>query len=117
MPTAIASIETISILSEMIAVFIGYIGIAIILVGCVRGLIFFLRKLFWNSVTLAHVRIELAKYLVLGLEFLVGKDIVESLIEPTWDDLGKLGFIILLRAMLTRFLASELKEERREQRK
>lgn len=116
MPKTIASIEAISSLSEMIAVLIGYIGIAVILIGCVRGVCFFLRKLLWNTISLAQVRIELAKYLVLGLEFLVGKDIVESLIEPTWDDLGKLGVIILLRTMLTRFLASEIEEERKTER-
>jgi uncharacterized membrane protein len=44
------------------------------------------------------------------LEFLVGKDIVESIVHPTWDDLGKLGAIIILRTVVTIFLSRELKE-------
>lgn len=46
----------------------------------------------------------------MGLEFLVGKDIIESVVHPTWDDLGKLGAIIILRTVVTIFLSRELKE-------
>ncbi|PIR49316.1 hypothetical protein COU79_05570 [Candidatus Peregrinibacteria bacterium CG10_big_fil_rev_8_21_14_0_10_54_7] len=56
------------------------------------------------------IRIELGKHLALGLEFLVGKDIVESIVHPTWNDLGKLGAIIALRTVVTVFLSRELKE-------
>ncbi len=90
---------------------IGYIGIAIMLVGLVKSLwLFFFRQLIGRENILSAIRIELGQHLALGLEFLVGKDIIESLVNPTWDDLGKLAAIIVLRTILTIFLQRELKE-------
>jgi uncharacterized membrane protein len=90
---------------------IGYIGIAIMLVGVAKALwLFFTRQLIGRENILSAIRIELGQYLALGLEFLVGKDIIESLVNPTWDDLGKLAAIIVLRTILTIFLQRELKE-------
>lgn len=57
-----------------------------------------------------EIRIELGQHLALGLEFLVGKDIVDTIIDPSWEDLGKLGAIIIIRTVLSIFLARELKE-------
>jgi len=101
-------------LSLLLGAFIGYIGILIILVGCVRGLFLFVSKILFKKVLLSDIRIELGHYLALGLEFLMGKDIIESLVEPTWDALGKLAVIIILRTAVTLFLAHEVKEVREE---
>lgn len=108
------NLETLAIVSERAAVLVGYCGIFIIVLGCLKGMLLLVRKLLQNERSLASIRMEVGQYLVLGLEFLVGKDIVESLIRPTWDDLGKLAFIILLRTALTFFLAKEMQEAREE---
>lgn len=112
------SVEALSLISEAVAAFIGYIGIAIMLVGCIKGVLLFLWQFFQKENLLSDIRIELGQHLALGLEFLVGKDIIESLVEPTWDDLGKLAAIIALRTFLTLYLSRELKavkEEAREE--
>lgn len=112
------SVEALSLISEAVAAFIGYIGIAIMLVGCVKGVLLFLWQFFQKENLLSAIRIELGQHLALGLEFLVGKDIIESLVKPTWDDLGKLAAIIALRTFLTLYLSRELKavkEEAREE--
>jgi uncharacterized membrane protein len=102
------------IVSGYIGATIGYIGVAIILTGCLRGMYSFIRKYVCEDLLMADIRIELGHYLALGLEFLVGKDIIESLVEPTWDELGKLAAIIALRTILTFFLGHEIKEVREE---
>lgn len=94
---------------------IGYVGIVIMLVGLTKSLwLFVARQLFRQEDILSAIRIELGQHLALGLEFLVGKDIIESLVNPTWDDLGKLAAIIVLRTILTIFLQRELKEVERD---
>ena len=100
--------------SLFIGTIIGCIGIFIIFIGSLRGLWMFLRKSLFNDVLLSDIRIELGHYLALGLEFLIGKDIIETLAEPTWDHLGKLAVLVVLRIALTMFLAHEIKEVREE---
>jgi uncharacterized membrane protein len=56
----------------------------------------------------------MGQYLALGLEFLLGKDILESIINPTWEGLGMLGSIVVIRTVITFFLERELKEIREE---
>ena len=43
----------------------------------------------------------LARWLVLGLEFMLAADIVRTVIEPTWEELGQLGATALIRTFLT----------------
>jgi uncharacterized membrane protein len=96
--------------SIIIATLIGYVGVFIMAYGCVRALYEFLMSGHSRDHKLPMIRVHLGKHLALGLEFLVGKDIVESIVHPSWDDLGKLGAIIILRTVVTIFLSRELKE-------
>jgi|GEM_PF-838955 len=100
-------LDSVSVVSAAI---IGYVGVGIMLYGCARGLMLFVRNIITHKNQLARVRIDLGKHLALGLDFFVGKDIIESVVHPTWDDLGKLGVIILIRTVVSIFLTRELKE-------
>lgn len=57
------------------------------------------------------VRLTLARYLALALEFQLGADILSTAIAPTWDQIGKLGAIAVIRTALNFFLSREMKEE------
>lgn len=103
-------IEALSGFALMSSAVIGYIGIAIMMYGCALAAADFVRNQFVKRKHLSHLRIQLGKHLALGLEFLVGKDIIESIVEPTWDDLAKLGAIIVIRTVITVLLTKELKE-------
>lgn len=100
--------------TRLVGMLIGSIGVMIILVGSLRGLWYFLKKYLYGEILLADIRIELGHYLALGLEFLVAKDIIETIVRPSWNELGKLAVIIALRTLLTFFLAHEVKEVREE---
>lgn len=98
-------------ISILLGEIIGYVGLAIMAVGTIKSLwLFVMRQILGHENILSAIRIELGQHLALGLEFLVGKDIIESLVNPTWDDLGKLAAIVVLRTILTLFLQRELKE-------
>lgn len=97
--------------SFLVAEILGFIGIAVICYGAFKSLYQFLECSFgFRRSDVPHIRIELGKHLALGLEFLVGKDIIESIVHPSWDDLGKLAAIIALRVAVTLMLSWELKE-------
>ncbi len=89
-------------------------GALIILLGCIRGMQLFVCRLAGKDMLLADIRIEIGHYLVLGLEFFIAKDMIDIVLRPTWNELGKLAVIIVLRSLLTLFLSHEVKEVREE---
>ena len=58
------------------------------------------------------VRQTLARYLALALELQLGADILSTAIAPSWDQIGKLGAIAVIRTGLNYFLIREIREER-----
>ncbi len=60
-----------------------------------------------------EIRLNLARYLALALEFQLGADILSTAIAPSWEQIGKLGAIAVIRTGLNYFLSLEMKEERR----
>jgi uncharacterized membrane protein len=47
-------------------------------------------------------------WLLLGLEFELAADIIGSVISPTWQDIGELGAIAVIRTFLNYFLERDL---------
>lgn len=60
------------------------------------------------------IRLTLARYLALALEFQLGADILSTAIAPSWEQIGKLGAIAVIRTALNYFLSREMREERPE---
>jgi uncharacterized membrane protein len=57
-------------------------------------------------------RLTLARYLALALEFQLGADILSTAIAPSWEQIGKLGAIAVIRTALNFFLSKEMEAER-----
>jgi uncharacterized membrane protein len=53
-----------------------------------------------------------AVWLLLGLEFQLGADIVRTAISPTWTQIGQLGAIAVIRTFLNHFLEKDLEKYR-----
>ena len=47
-------------------------------------------------------------WLLLGLEFELAADIIGSVVSPSWQDVGKLGAIAVIRTFLNYFLEKDL---------
>lgn len=60
------------------------------------------------------IRLTLARYLALALEFQLGADILSTAIAPSWEQIGKLGAIAVIRTALNFFLSKEMEEERKQ---
>ena len=49
-------------------------------------------------------------WLLLGLEFELGADIIRTAISPTWTQIGQLGAIAVIRTFLNYFLEEDLEK-------
>lgn len=55
-----------------------------------------------------EIRLQLGRWLSLALEFELAADILRTAIAPTWDEIGKLAAIVVLRTLLNYFLEREI---------
>ncbi|MEO6488778.1 MAG: DUF1622 domain-containing protein [Ferruginibacter sp.] len=62
-----------------------------------------------DGITNQTIRIHFGSALTVSLELLLAADILATAIAPTWDDIGKLAAIAVLRTALNYFLERELK--------
>lgn len=60
------------------------------------------------------VRLDLGRFLALGLEFQLASDILRTAVAPTLKEIGELAAIAAIRTALNFFLAREIQQERRE---
>jgi uncharacterized membrane protein len=99
---------------NIISFTLNLIGALITIWGTLISLFDFLRKEISqrkDSVQLNEaIRIKLGSYLVLALEFFISGDIVKTIITPTWQSLGILGAIVVIRTVLSYFLTKDLKK-------
>ncbi len=64
----------------------------------------------------ALIREHLGYYLLLALEFLIAVDVIETLMDPDWKELGVLAALVVLRTLMSFSLHWELKEIEKDQR-
>lgn len=89
-------------------------GAIIIAIGVVLAFVQFVKVLTsGKSKGYNEIRLLLARYLALALEFQLGADILSTAISPSWDQIGKLGAIAVIRTALNFFLSREMEEERK----
>jgi uncharacterized membrane protein len=92
------------------------VGATIIGIGVLVAAWSFLQSLVAREATdFNRIRISFARYLALALEFQLGADILSTAIAPTWEAIGKLGAIAIIRTALNFFLMKEMQEERRQE--
>lgn len=88
------------------------IGAAIIAIGVAVALLQLIRAFIARKTAgFTAIRLTLARYLALALEFQLGADILSTAIAPSWDQIGKLGAIAVIRTGLNFFLSLEMKHE------
>ena len=88
------------------------IGALVIGLGVLAALYQFLRAGFPPPMlAYTRIRLTLARFLALGLELQLGADILSTAVAPSWDQIGKLGAIAVIRTALNYFLGREMREE------
>ncbi|MDZ4154050.1 DUF1622 domain-containing protein [Methylicorpusculum sp.] len=95
---------------QVIRAFVGFIGVIVIFCGALRGLYQFFMFIVSQKFDTNYIRLQLGRSIILGLEFIVGADIIGSLVSPNYYTLGLLGIIVVIRIILSFFLSRELQE-------
>jgi uncharacterized membrane protein len=103
-------------ISHFVSLWIEAIAIVIIAFGVIEALIGIVRYALRPGVETSQERrrvwLDFARWLVAGLTFQMAADIVNTSFEPTWDELGRLGLIAVIRTFLSFFLDREVGDTR-----
>ena len=90
------------------------IGAAVIGVGVLVALSSFARETARGATgRYLSIRLTLARFLAVALEFQLAADILSTAIAPSWDQIGKLAAIAVIRTGLNFFLTREMETEAR----
>jgi len=97
---------------HLAALIIGAIGVLVILYGVARGTVKLIKTELAGSQTRDRntLRMDLGYYLLLGLEFLVAADVIETLLAPNLEHVLVLGAIVVIRTVISFSLNWELKQ-------
>ncbi len=92
---------------EYVVLLSGFTGVLIIALGILKALYYFvISRSFWK------IRVILVKHILLGLDFLIARDIIETVIlkskESLWIDLATLILIIIIRVIFSYFAEKEM---------
>jgi uncharacterized membrane protein len=107
--------DTFHLIVNAISFALNIIGALITIWGIVICLFEFIKKELFSKKgdSLSQneaIRIKLGSYLVLALEFFIASDIIKTIITPTWQGLGILGAIVVIRTILSYFLTKDIKK-------
>ncbi len=97
-----AGVEWLRLLVETIGALVIAAGIVIAVIGLVRY------AMSGSGHSFTPIRLSFARYLMLALELQLAADILSTSIAPTWDRIGKLAAIAVIRTALNFFLAREM---------
>ena len=89
---------------------------ALIVAFAVLEALYFVLRVFWERDAVPDhrkedLRLALGRWLAIALEFLLAADIVLTAIAPTWQDIGQLGAVALIRTALNFFLQREFRAQ------
>ncbi len=85
----------------------------LVIIGVIQALIRVIKLLThpkdWSAeeIRKENIRLSFGRWLSLALEFALASDILLTAVAPTWNDIGKLTAIIILRTVLNYFLQRE----------
>lgn len=100
-----AAVEWLRLLVESLGALVIGVGIAVALVRLAR------HAAARGGSDFNAVRLVFARYLALALEFQLAADILSTAVAPTWDRIGKLAAIVVVRTALNYFLRLEMQAE------
>ncbi|RZA34921.1 MAG: DUF1622 domain-containing protein [Lysobacteraceae bacterium] len=100
-----AAVEWLRLFVEALGALVIAVGIAMVVLGLLRHL------LLDRGGSFGPIRLRFARYLTLALELQLAADILSTSVAPTWDRIGKLAAIAVIRTALNYFLSKELQAE------
>jgi uncharacterized membrane protein len=79
-------------------------AIIVVIIGSLEAIVGIIRAVRGSDDVMRQLWLRYARWLVAALTFELGADIVSTTIAPSWEDLGRVAAIALIRTFLTYFL-------------
>jgi uncharacterized membrane protein len=105
--------EWLTVIAENAVVVINAIALLVIIIGTIDAFLRSTSAIFSRLTTshkLRNAYLHYARWLVAGLTFQIAADVIETSIAPTWEEIGRLGAIAVIRTVLNFFLERDLAE-------
>ncbi len=99
-------IEALNFITSYVGLIIQYIGLFIVAISVIIGL----AKLPMKEYTVDHVRKHMAARIIFGLEFVIAADILLATVATSYNEILRLGAIVLIRIMLGYVLRKDMAE-------
>ncbi len=99
---------------------ISVLSLLIVIFGTIKGIIRFVVTEIKNKdygyllSDVRKIRVECGSYLLLGLEFLICADIIETVVHPDVTEMALLAGTVIIRILLSFFLNREITELKNE---
>ena len=90
---------------EVCTIIMEMFGIAVLVFTAIKCFVMWIKK------DHHRLRLNLAEGIALSLEFKMGSEVLRTVVVRTWEELGILGAVILLRGLLTFLIHWEIKNE------
>lgn len=89
-------------------------GAIIIFVGAISGFVRFVVAALRGRPAdhFVAIRLDLGRFLALGLEFQLGSDLLRTAVAPSFRQIGQLAAVAAIRTALNFFLSREISTER-----
>jgi len=110
--------EWLTFFTDYAAMIIDAMALLVIVIGTIEIFFRCLRAVFVPSATGRELRdgyLRYARWLIAGLTFQLAADIIVTASAPTWDDIGRLAAIAVIRTFLNYFLERDVLEARERQ--
>ena len=106
--------EWLAFLSEQAITLIDAVALLAIVVGTVEVVVGVIRFSFGaaSNHVLRDIWLRYARWLVAGLTFQLAADIIETSVSSSWQTIGQVGAIAVIRTFLNYFLDKDLAEIR-----
>jgi uncharacterized membrane protein len=105
--------ESLHAVTKLAMTVIDWMALVIIVIGTLEAFVNGLRAMFAYPDASHEARLvwlRYARWLVAGLTFQLAADVLETAIAPSWQDIGRLAAIALIRTFLNYFLERDLAE-------
>jgi uncharacterized membrane protein len=103
--------EIVALIARTAGLLIEGAAVLIVTFGSIDAFVRLLRVVFTPGATHGARKAvwrRFGMWLLLGLEFELAADIIGSVLSPTWQEVGKLGAIAVIRTFLNYFLEKDL---------
>ena len=106
--------KSITEICELLILAMSTVAVLVLICGVIKATVKFVKNEISHAdkaSVLRTIKNELGAYVLFSLEILIAADIVESIIKPTFEDIGKLAALVVIRTVISYFLGKEIDQE------